>query len=610
MDYRRKQKAVPPTTTINGVRAALADVGILLSEMRWSTFAGSYSVSLGDLGVRVATNGKGTTRELALASAYAEFMERLQNGCLYRWSFGRMEELHFRFPDERDLTIDECVADGEVMGLTRELVTELAGSDNALPCLPFFDCRSRELRYFPVAVLYRGFSNTGQCAGNTPNEAILQGICEVFERHISQLAFIDDEIVFPTIPLDRITNPEITRMVSAIARADYQLIVKDLTLGGRFPVLAVVMLDRSRTRMRVSAGSAVIAKVALERCLTELGQGLDMSGVDARMTEVNLTDDEYATVQFASAAEQRADEQERWRHNKSGRYPLSILRSAEAPSDGFERAFMSGYPDPDQGLRFLLDILAREDLRLFVRDVSFLGLPSYYVYIPTMSERISWQQRTIDAGEQQRIAKLLLSSSSASDAELGEVAAYFSKRARSASANHTNFPDFFGLHVPPSPLGAFPRFVLWAMIHNRLGEYARAYECLSFAMKLGDYNQLYQSALASVPEEMRPGLPSPAQIYWLTLYFRLRKEERSQRYIEATLVDIFGAQLCKLMITIVGDRTRFFGSMRFPRCGDCSQCDIVEACDYPVWKERVLRINARMAESFPRQEALAGILES
>ena len=81
-------KACSPATTINRIRKSLDEVGIFLQEASYSNcdclFTSRVHMSGKFSPLNIGTNGKGTTYEYALASGYAEFMERLQNNMLFR----------------------------------------------------------------------------------------------------------------------------------------------------------------------------------------------------------------------------------------------------------------------------------------------------------------------------------------------------------------------------------------------------------------------------------------------------------------------------------------------------------------------------------------------
>lgn len=78
--YNRKDKL--PLETINLIKKILSENKIKIKESKITNINNSvFSVRLELKNIPgVGTNGKGITKEYALASAYAEFMERLQSG--------------------------------------------------------------------------------------------------------------------------------------------------------------------------------------------------------------------------------------------------------------------------------------------------------------------------------------------------------------------------------------------------------------------------------------------------------------------------------------------------------------------------------------------------
>ena len=96
----RKYKDELPLNTINKIRNILNDLGILTVEQGWAHSADSfYSVTVSVANTTLSTNGKGTTYQYALASAYGELMERLQNQAPFRLNTDVSQEVYriFRF---------------------------------------------------------------------------------------------------------------------------------------------------------------------------------------------------------------------------------------------------------------------------------------------------------------------------------------------------------------------------------------------------------------------------------------------------------------------------------------------------------------------------------
>ena len=99
---KNKYKDAVPFDTIKGIREILYHLGIEMHEENWGDVSSEcFSVRIETDGFPGAgNNGKGTTRPFALASAYGEIMERLQNKKLLKKTFG-LKYSHQTFPDEK-----------------------------------------------------------------------------------------------------------------------------------------------------------------------------------------------------------------------------------------------------------------------------------------------------------------------------------------------------------------------------------------------------------------------------------------------------------------------------------------------------------------------------
>lgn len=78
-------KDARPMDTVERIKGILDEYGIR-TVVTWgeSNVPNCYSLRVNIEGTRVGTNGKGVTKEFALASGYGEFMERLQQGLIWR----------------------------------------------------------------------------------------------------------------------------------------------------------------------------------------------------------------------------------------------------------------------------------------------------------------------------------------------------------------------------------------------------------------------------------------------------------------------------------------------------------------------------------------------
>ena len=108
----RRYKEVEPEETVRRLKKLLKEMKIEVEEV-WEkrSSVGTYSLRVRIKGTDIGQNGKGMTKEFAMASGYAEFFERLQNG-IFRFRMEKpTEEIPFiNSPDEKYLTLEELMA--------------------------------------------------------------------------------------------------------------------------------------------------------------------------------------------------------------------------------------------------------------------------------------------------------------------------------------------------------------------------------------------------------------------------------------------------------------------------------------------------------------------
>lgn len=113
MKYYSKHKDDSPAQTVLNIQKILHDAG-LFPVMEWIETKGiklsvSYRVTL--YPTKLGANGKGTDKFYASASAYAELMERMQNGTLRR---PHSKEDYCALPDVKLMSASEILAQGSI----------------------------------------------------------------------------------------------------------------------------------------------------------------------------------------------------------------------------------------------------------------------------------------------------------------------------------------------------------------------------------------------------------------------------------------------------------------------------------------------------------------
>ncbi len=117
--------------------------------------------------------------------------------------------------------------------------------------------------------------SNGTCAGNSKEEAISQGICELLERYALKKIHCDFSYIgqFPSVSRNLYSNTYAYKLLLEIENKGYTVEVKDCTLGGKIPVLGIIIFNKNKTRYKFAIGSDLNFDICLQRCITEVFQG-------------------------------------------------------------------------------------------------------------------------------------------------------------------------------------------------------------------------------------------------------------------------------------------------------------------------------------------------
>ena len=115
----------------------------------------------------------------------------------------------------------------------------------------------------------------GPSAGNCPEEAISQGICEVVERHTSSIVS-HNRSKAPSIRVDSATDPLVVQMIAKYRKVGVELHVSDFTLDTGIPTVGVLAYDPNTfpqlSEIVWTAGTTPNPQKSFSRALTEVAQ--------------------------------------------------------------------------------------------------------------------------------------------------------------------------------------------------------------------------------------------------------------------------------------------------------------------------------------------------
>ncbi|WP_106478065.1 30S ribosomal protein S12 methylthiotransferase accessory factor YcaO [Phytohalomonas tamaricis] len=385
--------------SIERLNAAVSNLGFHIEEARWLNPAPYiWSVHIRDRDCpQVFSNGKGASREAALASAYGELIERLstrylwadfyltpvldQHGFVHQhdeqWFAGNGQlpadllddKTRERYDPEAQLTLAE--------------LKDMNGGDSGkgVCAVPYIRQRDQAKVLFPINVIGNLFVSNGMSAGNNRDEAIVQGLSEIFERAIKN-RIISEAITLPEVPAEVIARyPKIEAGLEALNKAGFTLRALDASLGGRYPVMCVILQNPNDYGVYASFGAHPRFEVALERALTELLQGRaldELEGFPAPTTDMDMVSDPHnLELHFIDS---------------SGYVSWALL------SDEADIAFADWDDSRDNAAtrEALIELLHEEGHDVYIAEYTALGAYACRILVPGFSEiypadELKWQ---------------------------------------------------------------------------------------------------------------------------------------------------------------------------------------------------------------------------
>jgi ribosomal protein S12 methylthiotransferase accessory factor len=293
-------KDLPLEQTIANMSGVLAALGIKIEIASWRNLVPNvWSLHIRDAHSPMCfTNGKGATKESALASALGEYIERLNCNHFYAgtfWGEDIANAAFVHYPNERwfkpgrkdalpaDILDAYCLeiynADGELHG-SHLIDTNSGNAQRGICSLPFVRQSDSEVVYFPSNLIENLFVSNGMSAGNTLAEAQVQCLSEIFERAVKR-EILEGEIALPDVPHEVLAKyPGILAGIQGLEEQGFPVLVKDASLGGTYPVMCVTLMNPRTGGVFASFGAHPSLEVALERSLTELLQGRSFEGLN------------------------------------------------------------------------------------------------------------------------------------------------------------------------------------------------------------------------------------------------------------------------------------------------------------------------------------------
>jgi ribosomal protein S12 methylthiotransferase accessory factor len=359
-------KLLPPAETIARVRGRLdqIELDILQETLRIDSGRLDIPVYLSLLGVdaqRVVPTkkqmGKGATAVQAEASALMELVERFS-------FFSYLAEGPLTFARPKDIpgqALDFSFLARSLFDQSPE-VQQAAALYQGWPLyfVPATNLTRGEARMLPLHWFYLIEEYNGPAAGNCLEEAILQGLCEVVERHVGSV-ISHDRLITPLIDPETVTDPVARELLDKFRKNGIEVYLRDFSLDTGIPSVGALAYDPAtfpqESEIVFTAGTTPDPAKSVVRALTEIAQ---LAGDFHRRTSYRPTLPKYETLE--EAAYLMAD---------GPMVPLNSLPNL-------------GHDNLAKEVRNCMGALERLNLEVLVVDVTHpeLQIPAVYVLVP------------------------------------------------------------------------------------------------------------------------------------------------------------------------------------------------------------------------------------
>jgi len=375
-----QSKNLPVEESIKKMKAVLEDVGCQTTfEQEKHPLENCFSVNLKSIEAprHIYSNGKGIISNASIASAYGEYIERLQTNNFFIDFYLPNRKY---YPDEVAFDFDGDYLNKELKKIYNpndelsdyDLVDYNSDYEDKVVTLPFIRQSNNETTYIPINILSNLYVSNGLATGNTPNEAKVQALSEIFERY-AKIEIIKKGYALPVFPEDILNKFEkVSADVKALRDLGFIIEVLDASLGGKFPVTAISLINPKNSTLFVSFGAHPILEVSLERTMTELMQGRDLDNLDA--FEIPTFDMSIVSDSFNIES-----------HfiDSNGKLGFAFLNSNKTFKYAPWKYEGNG---SDDEYTYLLDILKSMDKDMYLREYSYLDFYSCQMIVPEVSE--------------------------------------------------------------------------------------------------------------------------------------------------------------------------------------------------------------------------------
>jgi bacteriocin biosynthesis cyclodehydratase domain-containing protein len=319
---RFRKHVSPLTGVVTRLERIEADLPMNTNWHAQHNFSGpAQNVNQLRSGLSGGSYGKGSTVEQAEASALMESIERYSG--IFQGDEIAVLKRFTDFPPGDAILPNDVLLFSDAQSQAPPPPAEDSDHSQAVPApfdpsakiewTPVWSLRDNRFRYLPTSLLYFFYAgpaafqadSNGCAAGNTVEEAIVQGFLELVERDAYAIWWYN-RLQRAELDLDQFDDPYVRDLRSQLADVGRRLWVLDVTSDLGVPTYVAILhwIQNGQENIEFGSGAHFDSRIALLRTLTELNQFLSIglmnggtgekSSLD-RVTPLRLADHPFLT---------------------------------------------------------------------------------------------------------------------------------------------------------------------------------------------------------------------------------------------------------------------------------------------------------------------------
>jgi oxazoline/thiazoline synthase len=237
--------------------------------------------------------GKGSTAEQGEASALMEAIERYSG--IFQGDEIRVTRRFTDFAPGEAILPDDVLLFSKAQTMADQTPTDDSSESHIAPApfdpsariewSPVWSLRDERFKYLPTSILYFFYGgpaafhadSNGCAAGNTREEAIVQGFLELVERDAYAIWWYN-RLRRAEVDLSQFNDSYVRDLHSQLAEADRKLWVLDVTSDLGIPTYVAILhwMQNGKENIEFGSGAHFDPRIAILRTLTELNQFLSI----------------------------------------------------------------------------------------------------------------------------------------------------------------------------------------------------------------------------------------------------------------------------------------------------------------------------------------------